>query len=103
MEEFRRKCDSDLERAVLDKIVEAGLPLPDEAQKIVYDKDAVAVAKPDFFYRPNIAVFVDGPVHDKEHVEKSDTVKRDTLRALGYTVVSIKNVDEVKEIRKYID
>lgn len=102
LEELERKCDSDFERAVLKKIVELGLPLPDEAQKIVYDK-TVPISKPDFFYLPNIAVFVDGPVHDKEYVERIDEEKRNKLRSLGYTVVSIREVKQVEDLGKYIE
>jgi hypothetical protein len=101
LEELKRRCDSDFERAVLDKIVEAGLRIPDKAQKILY-KDGVPIAKPDFFYDPNIAVFVDGPVHEKEYVKKVDKKKRDKLRALGYTVVTITDVDDVGDIEKYL-
>jgi hypothetical protein len=101
LEKLRSMCDSDFERAVLDKIVEFGLRIPDKAQKILY-KDGVAIAKPDFFYDPNIAVFVDGPVHEKEYVKEDDKKKRDTLRALGYTVISIRDVNEVGNIKKYM-
>jgi superfamily II DNA/RNA helicase/ribosomal protein L37AE/L43A len=100
--ELKKKCDSDFERVVLDKIVESGLPVPDKAQKILYDKKGVPIAKPDFFYDPNIAVFVDGPVHEKEYMKEEDKKKRDKLRALGYTVISIKDVSQVIDLRKYL-
>jgi len=100
-QELYDKCDSDFERAVLDKIVELGLPLPDDGQNIIYN-GAIPIAKPDFFYKPNIAVFVDGPDHEKEHVKAADKVKRDKLRALGYTVVEIKKVEETGIIRDYM-
>lgn len=101
LEKLKSMCDSDFERAVLDKIVGLGLRIPDKAQKILY-KGGIAIAKPDFFYDPNIAVFVDGPVHEKEYVKEDDKKKRDTLRALGYTVISITDVNEVGNIKKYL-
>ncbi|MBA3045306.1 MAG: DEAD/DEAH box helicase [Euryarchaeota archaeon] len=102
-QELYDKCDSGFEKAVLNKIVEIGIRLPDDGQKIIYDSESVPIAKPDFFYKPNIAIFVDGPDHEKEHVKKSDEVKRDKLRALGYTVVEIKDMSQVDNLKGYIN
>lgn len=86
MAELLKKCGSDLERDVLTKMVERGLPLPDEGQHIIYDRD-VRVAKPDFYYRKqNVCIFVDGPVHEQDYVRRDDEEKRKMLRALGYRV-----------------
>lgn len=101
LEELMASCDSDFERDFLRKTVDLGLPLPDESQKVIYDRDGVPIAKPDFFYEPNIAVFVDGAPHRMEHVSRADESKRDKLRALGYAVVSIKSVDEAGDLREH--
>ena len=89
LDELLKACDSELERTVLQKIAEEGLPLPDEAQHIIYDKD-VRIAKPDFYYKnQNIILFVDGPPHDEDYVKKDDDEKRKKLRALGYRVFAV--------------
>jgi hypothetical protein len=76
LDELLKKCESEFERSVLVKMGDAKLPLPDEAQYIVYDGDR-RVAKPDFFYRSrSITVFVDGPPHDKDYKMKDDEQKR---------------------------
>lgn len=96
LEELKKACDSELERTVLQRIVDEGLPLPDEAQHIIYDKD-VRIAKPDFYYKnQNISLFVDGPVHEEDYVKKDDEEKRKKLRALGYRVfvVHYANIEE---------
>lgn len=93
LDELLKKCESEFERSVLLKMVDVKLPLPDEAQYIVYDGDR-RVAKPDFFYRSrNIAVFVDGPPHDKDYKMKDDEQKRNELRKLGYRVFAISHND----------
>jgi superfamily II DNA or RNA helicase/uncharacterized CHY-type Zn-finger protein len=96
LEELLKACGSDFERSVLRKMFDSGVPLPDEAQRIIYDGDR-RVAKPDFFYRGrNTAVFVDGPPHDRDYVKKDDEEKRTELRRLGYRVfvISYKNVED---------
>src|SRR5208283_4487697 len=76
LEGLLKVCDSELERTVLQRIADKGLPLPDEAQHIIYDKD-IRMAKPDFYYKQqNIALFVDGPPHDEDYVKKEDDEKR---------------------------
>lgn len=83
------QCQSDLERQVLRSIRLRGLPLPDEAQKTLYDGDApIAIA--DFFYAPRIAVFVDGSPHHQDYVRAADDWKRRRLRARGYRIVVIR-------------
>jgi ATP-dependent helicase YprA (DUF1998 family)/ribosomal protein L37AE/L43A len=89
IEELLKACDSDLERTVLQRMIDEGLPLPDEAQHIIYDGD-VRIAKPDFYYKQqNIALFVDGPPHDQDYVKREDEEKRKKLKALGYRVFAI--------------
>ncbi len=83
------QCQSDLEREVLQTIRERGLPLPDVAQKVLYDGDEpLAIA--DFFYEPRIVVFVDGSPHYRDYVQEADRRKRRRLKALGYRVVVVR-------------
>jgi ATP-dependent helicase YprA (DUF1998 family)/ribosomal protein L37AE/L43A len=100
LDDLLKSCDSELERTVLKKIADEGLPLPDEAQHIVYDKD-VRIAKPDFYYKQqNIALFVDGPPHDEDHVKRDDAEKRKKLKALGYRVYTIHHANIKEGIAK---
>ncbi|WP_199174791.1 hypothetical protein [Halegenticoccus soli] len=65
--ELREAIESSFEEAVLKAIRDNSYPLPDKVQHIIYDGNE-PVAKPDFFYKsrgPPIAVFVDGPDHEK--------------------------------------
>jgi len=87
LQELLAKCQSDFERRVLQKIHDAGLPLPDEAQKLVREKDGRPIASADFFYEPNIVIFVDGSPHYKDYVAAADNAKRQRLKALGYRIV----------------
>jgi len=91
------KCESDFERKVLKNIAERNLPLPTEAQYTVWEKDE-PIARVDFYYKPNICVFVDGPVHEKDYIRHSDKLKRKRLKALGYRVISIKNIDDISKL-----
>ncbi len=84
------QCQSDLERTVLQAIRDRGLPLPDQAQVTLRDKEGVPVASADFYYeRGRIVVFVDGSPHYLDYVQSADAHKRQRLKALGYRVVVI--------------
>ena len=88
---MKDKCDSELERKVLDEIVNQKLPLPDDAQKMYFDGD-VPVAKADFYYelsKNKIYVFVDGPPHHDEQKQKEDKVKRDIIESKGFTLITL--------------
>jgi len=78
--------ESKLEAKFLQFLKERGLRMPDEAQTLVPD----AHARPDFVYRlpdAQVAVFVDGPVHQFEAVAERDTDAEERLRDLGWDVV----------------
>ena len=97
-------CDSSFEREVLHAIRDGGFQLPDEAQQTIYDGDE-PVAKPDFFYErsgSSIAVFVDGPDHEKDYVEEDDKRKRNRLKRMGYRVIAVTDISQVPEIWKTI-
>jgi superfamily II DNA/RNA helicase len=111
LESLKEKCDTNLEKEVLDAIYKSGLKLPDDAQKVVYDGNN-PVVKPDFFYESlgskGLCVFVDGPDHEKESVIKEDETKRRWLKANGYRYIifNYKNSpnfkDEIKDLKDRI-
>jgi hypothetical protein len=88
-EALAAQCESELEREVLEAIRERGLPLPDEAQRTIYDGEVPLVIA-DFFYEPKIVVFVDGSPHHRDYVQEDDRRKRMRLKGLGYRVVVVK-------------
>ncbi|MFQ5352314.1 MAG: helicase-related protein, partial [Candidatus Binatia bacterium] len=91
-EELEARCQSDFEREVLAAIREGGLPLPDEAQKTIYEgNEPIAIA--DFFYAPRILVFVDGSPHYRDYVAAADDTQRRRLKAKGYRIVAVTDVE----------
>lgn len=98
-DELLNKCQSNFERNVLFEIQKRNINLPDEAQKIISDKD-IPIASADFFYKPDIVVFVDGSPHEKDYVQKADEEKRRKVKGLGYRVISIKKMDDVEGLRE---
>ena len=92
------KCQSGFEKAVLAKLREEDFRLPEKAQETLYDGNHVPIAIADFFYNPNIVVFVDGPDHDKDYVKKGDKEKRKRLKSMGYRVFPIRSVDDVERL-----
>jgi superfamily II DNA or RNA helicase/rubrerythrin len=95
-------CESSLERKVLEAVREEGYPYPDEAQKTIYNGDE-PVVQADFYYSDGaqpqpIVVFVDGPDHEKEHVQRDDAAKRERLLRMNYRYVSISNPGNVPEV-----
>ncbi|MBF9317689.1 DEAD/DEAH box helicase [Mycobacteroides chelonae] len=68
-------CDSDLEKKFLALLEEHGYRLPDESQRTV---DGLYV-RPDFAYHTDgmdVAVFIDGPIHDSVHHHEKDEQAR---------------------------
>jgi len=99
-DELLEACDSNFERTVLHVIRDEGFTLPDEAQHVIYDGDE-PVAKPDFFYDragTAVAVFVDGPAHEKDYVKEDDERKRSRLKRMGYRVISVTDESQVPKI-----
>lgn len=104
LDELLALCDSALEREVLVSMVNASLPLPDEAQKTIYDGD-VPIASADFFYEPNVVVFVDGSPHYLDYVRAGDKLKRQKLKSKGYRLVIVRpdEIDKaIKDIKKIL-
>lgn len=88
-EQYQSLClqadpNSKLELDFLKHLYERRLRLPDKAQWRVPG----LYIMPDFFYEPNVAVFVDGSPHDSPRVREDDTAKRKELKRKGYRVVS---------------
>ena len=94
-ERYRRLLsltDSSLESHFLRFLYERGLRLPDAAQ----NRPAKGVfVQPDFYYerdgRPGVCVFADGPHHRRSARAEKDEEARESLRDLGYRVVSVKS------------
>ncbi|MDW8358212.1 DEAD/DEAH box helicase [Thermus sp.] len=78
-----QRAQSELERRFLRFLKERGLRLPDEAQYRLAFAHTVA----DFLYRPNVAVFVDGPHHQGERQRRIDEHQRELLLEQGYRVL----------------
>ena len=89
---LRQQTDpqSDLERRFLAFLYDHGHRLPDTAQATLAD----AYARPDFFYEPNVCVFVDGAPHDAPQQRALDDKLRRELRDLGYRVVVYTHHDD---------
>lgn len=71
LERLTNACDSSLEKKFLELLDHHGFRLPDDAQRIV---DGYYV-RPDFAYHTDgmdVAVFIDGPVHDSPHQNEKD-------------------------------
>lgn len=94
-------CESNLEKKVLTAIRDQELPLPDSSQRLIFDRDE-PIAKADFFYEKNLCVFVDGPPHEKKHVQIADQKKRRKLKALGYRVIVLHGVEDLDKLNKFL-
>lgn len=103
LETLRAASQSKLESAVLDRIMDLNLRLPDAAQETIYDRDGAPIAIADFFYRPRIIVFVDGSPHYRDYVIAADDRKRQTLKRLGYRIIVIHGPSMEEDIKGLID
>ncbi|PXY27885.1 protein kinase domain-containing protein [Prauserella muralis] len=86
LERLAAQSDTGLEGKLITWLKKHGLRLPDEAQTFV----AEALARPDYVYRlhgVNVAVFVDGPVHEHSVVAERDLEAEDRLLDKGWDVV----------------
>ena len=95
------KCQSELEKEVLRAIDQADLPLPDEAQKTLYDGDE-PIAEADFYYEPKIPVFVDGSPHHKDYVREADRQQRIRLKRLNYRTTVISGPEDLEALEAKI-
>ncbi len=95
LKNLKEKCDSELEKMVLDEILRQKLPIPDEAQKLFTEND-IPIATADFYYkqvRNEIFIFVDGPPHASDHVQEEDKEKRNKIESKGFSVIQLDFID----------
>lgn len=83
---------SSLEKEVLTRLHNQGVTLPSEIHKIIYYKDE-PVIEADFYFEPRLCVLIDGPDHDKKHIQDDDARKRKRLKMLNYKYVVIHHAD----------
>ena len=86
--------DSDTEEDMVRRLIEAGIPAPTKAHRLVPAEEPIANA--DLYYEvhgSSIAVFLDGSVHDGAVLRAVDAEKRNRLRAKGFSVVEIRYDD----------
>ncbi|MBN1233298.1 MAG: DEAD/DEAH box helicase [Candidatus Coatesbacteria bacterium] len=99
-ERIRSKVDknSATESVFLEFLFKNGLKLPDDAQ--VRTKDIYSCC--DFFYKPDILVFIDGSVHEKDDVKERDKEQRTSLKESGYHVIVYDYKDNLDDwVAKY--
>jgi ATP-dependent helicase YprA (DUF1998 family) len=88
---LRQRCDSDLERRFLDLLAQQRRRLPSHSQKLI----ATAQSRPDFLYGEHqVAVFIDGPVHDQPDVAADDEAASARLEDAGYEVIRFRHDDD---------
>ncbi|WP_304455460.1 protein kinase [Nocardiopsis sp. YSL2] len=88
MSVLKDESDTDLERAFIEFLKENGYRMPDAGQVFVEE----ASARPDFVYRlagAQVAVFVDGPVHQDPYVAQRDGEAAERLEDYGWEVVRV--------------
>ncbi|GIV04329.1 MAG: DEAD/DEAH box helicase [Fimbriimonadales bacterium] len=97
---YARLCEaldsrSELERKVLDYLMEHGHRLPDYAQYLIESPHCY----PDFYYENGrVCVFCDGSVHDDARQREQDRSIRDALLDRGYRVIAIRYSDDLSEV-----
>ena len=96
------KCESELERQWLSFMNDLDLRLPSDAQVLIDE----AATRVDFYYAidggPEVAVYVDGPVHDMFDKKRTDAAQEEALRNMGIMTVRFRydrDWDEV--VREY--
>ncbi|GFG53371.1 DEAD/DEAH box helicase [Mycolicibacterium agri] len=93
LQRLAEACDTELERKFLALLERHGLRLPDEAQQIVEG----LYVRPDFAYHTDgmdVAVFIDGPVHDAAHQQQKDEAARAKLEdEAGWLVLRFHHQD----------
>ncbi len=78
------KCDSGLEKDWLKAVRDAGLHLPDDAQRLLPNYST----RPDFLYtEKQVLIFIDGPHHEADAKKKLDEAQTTRLKAAGFEVI----------------
>jgi len=97
-----------IEKRLREWLTGAGLPLPHEQQKVEldppveYGTDRIRSTTPDFVYYKqehgaNIAIYADGPHHERPETRIRDRVIREELQDQGWIVVSIRAAEITDE------
>ncbi len=92
LQHLKERCQSSLERRFLDELSERGIRLPDRAQspfEVMPGVNTVA----DFYYRPDLYIYVDGPHHDTDTQRKKDAEIRDAMLMFGLEPFVIRHDD----------
>jgi superfamily II DNA/RNA helicase len=84
---------SELERNFLEYLYQNGYRLPDKAQT---DVDGI-YSRPDFFYKPDCHVFVDGSVHDDPEQKEHDRRVREAILNNGEQVLVYHYTDNIEQ------
>jgi superfamily II DNA/RNA helicase len=95
------QCDTELEREWLRVLIAGDFRLPDAAQPLLTD----ARCQPDFVYRDEgVAVFIDGPVHNRPDKSADDAQVQERLLEAGYGYVRFGDgTNWLATIRKHAD
>ena len=95
---LQAQCDTQLERDWVQTVFDGGFRLPDDAQNLVDG----AACRPDFFYHQGLAIFVDGPVHDRADQSDRDVGVQERLMDLGIAVLRFRfDEDWNSKLRSY--
>ncbi len=89
-ESLSNLCDSNLEKKWLQFVFDKGYKLPSEAQHRIESCHTVS----DFFYAPNVAVYIDGPIHDYPDRAQRDAEQEECLEDAGFVVFRFKEWEQ---------
>lgn len=95
IEKLRKVCDSDLERQWLNLLEKQNLKLPSDAQYQIEE----CSTRSDFFYKKyNVAIYIDGPPHDRpDQIRNDEEIKRKLIES-GYSVIRFHHKEDWKEV-----
>ena len=100
-EAVRRFLEPSLERDWVRTLLQGDFRLPDAAQPFLED----ARCRPDFFYaEAGTAIFIDGPVHERDDKAREDAAAQERLLELGYGFVRFRaGEDWLATIREHAE
>ena len=95
---YNRLCEasaSSLERRFLEELKDRDIPLPDRAQ-FPFEVSTGVHTVADFYYRPNLYVYVDGPHHDTPEQRAKDETIRTSMLLYGLEPFVLHHKDDWK-------
>ena len=100
-DDLMRQADTDLERDWVRTLLQGDFRLPDAAQPFLED----ARCRPDFFYTDaGTAIFIDGPVHERDDKAAEDAAAQQRLLEAGYGFVRFSYGDDwITTIREHAE